>query len=141
MKNEIRQNNFRQILSKKVNVKIWKLALIVFFILLILLFSGNKGFNWHKDLLKSLEKEKDSLIEISIKRQDSLLKIANNAEQKANSYRYQIEELNYQNTLLYDKLRKKERELRTSVDTSFRNNARRIADSVNRFYSKQNDLR
>ena len=121
--------------------KRWLLLLIIGVVLLSLFFGGKQGWKWHKNHLLELERKKDSLIELSIKRQDSLQKVISDAERISLIYQEQIKNLNNQNTLLYDKLKKKERELRTAVDTSFRNNARRIADSVNRFYSKQNDLR
>ena len=116
--------------------KYWKIALILI-IACFLLFSGNKGFNLYKKLLRQNQSTKDSLIELSKYKQDSLLLLIDNGLLLSETLTQKIDELNKSNRYLYRKIKQNEKDL-LIVDTSFINNAKRITKRSNR-HRKEND--
>jgi hypothetical protein len=103
----------------------------------LLAFGGNEYRKYNEtllnDALNALEDEKQA----SLKRQDSFISIITDSDYRLSALEYLLSEKEIQNNYLYAKLKKRERDLLTR-DTSFINNARRIADYTNRYYT-QND--
>lgn len=116
--------------------KYWKLGIILL-ILIVFLLSGNKGYKMYKDLLRSNQATKDSLIELSQYKQDSLNTIIQDNLIISDSKTQKIDELNKSNKYLYRKLKQNEKALHF-IDTSFINNAKRISKRGNR-HRKEND--
>ncbi len=116
--------------------KYWKLGLVLI-IACFLLFSGSKGYKMYKSLLRQNQSTQDSLIELSQKKQDSLLIIIDDGLLLSQTLTIKIDELNKSNRYLYRKLKLNEKALLTS-DTSFINNAKRISKRGNR-HRKEND--
>ncbi len=107
--------------------------------IVLLLFIGGAftgGHFWTKKVWTDIVQKKDSLILDSQNKQKELQSTIKENETRAMQLEAAINKLSNENSYLYSELRKKERALRNSIDTSFRNNARRISDSANRYYQK-----
>lgn len=94
----------------------------------------------YKGFLKQTEKREDSLIANSQFKQDSLIVIISKGETKYDAQQQQINYLEQQNRYLYATIKKREASNRV-VDTSFIVNAKRISESSNRFYQKNDTTR
>ena len=114
----------------------WKLILAVI-IIAFLLFSGNKGYKLYSNLIRQNQSTKDSLIEISQLKQDSLLQVIDNGILLSETLAQKINELSNSNRYLYQKIKQREKDLHI-MDTSFMVNAKRITKRSNR-HRKEND--
>ena len=118
---------------------IWKYLLIVLGIAFIISsFFG--GREWSKRFWEREIKQRDSLIDVSQIKQDSLTLELMSFELLTDEMQITIDEKNQRNRSLYSLLKQKERE-NFITDTSFVRNAERIADSVDRYHTRDNNLR
>ena len=107
-------------------------------ILIISSFFGGREYSkrfWEREIA-----QRDSLINESQTRQDSLLFEIGSFEETANELSILIQDLEQRNYRLYANLKRQERLLYV-IDTSFVRNAERIADSADRYYRRTNDIR
>ena len=116
--------------------KYWKAVLVVVVVVFFLL-PANEGYNLYKRLLRQNKATKDSLIELSQIKQDSLLNIIENGQILSKILETKINDLNKSNRYLYRKLKQREKDL-TIIDTSFIINANRISNRSYR-HRKEND--
>jgi len=114
-----------------------KTIIVTFLIIVLLAFSTNKGYNLYKGLLTANRNIKDSLIEDSRRKQDSLLLVIENGILISETLTQKINNLNKSNRYLYRKLKKREKDL-LIIDTSFIVNAKRITKRSYR-HRKEND--
>lgn len=114
------------------------LTLIILVIALGLLFFQNNNHN-----LDYIERElflKDSLIEVSKLRQDSLDLVISDGKVEASDWEAKWKESELRNKRKNEKIKKLEKTLSTP-DTVFISNARRISESSNRFYESNDSIR
>ena len=115
----------------------WILIGVAVFLIVSSFFGGreySKRF-WEREIA-----QRDSLINNSEVKQDSLSLELLDYELLSDELQTIIDDKNYYNNTLYQLLKQKERE-NFITDTSFMRNAERIADSVDRYHSRTNDFR
>jgi predicted HicB family RNase H-like nuclease len=133
--NENQKKRFKAYLTPK-NIAIGILGLL----LIISLIGGGYGYRALIKKQKAELKLKDDEILQSQKKQDSISKVVDFYKDDADYYREQSENLNAKNKILNDEIKRKQK-LLSVRDTSFRNNARIITNSVNRYYSGKDSIR
>lgn len=114
-----------------------KTILAVIVIIVLILFSGNKGYGLYKNLIRQNLSKIDSLTELNQHKQDSLKIVIANNEIISDAKDQQIDILNKSNIYLYRKIKNREKDL-LIIDTNFITNARYISKRANRQY-KEND--
>lgn len=114
-----------------------KTILAVIVIIVLILFSGNKGYGLYKNLIRQNLSKIDSLTELNQHKQDSLKIVIANNEIISDAKDQQIDILNKSNIYLYRKIKNREKDL-LIIDTNFITNARYISKRSNRQY-KEND--
>lgn len=105
-----------------------------------LMFKGNSYYKANKTLLETLKNEKDSILKDSRIRVDSLKNELSNSDDRLLNLENLLSEKQRQNNYLYGKLKQREKDLLVR-DTSFINNAKRISEYTNRYYSKNDSIR
>ena len=105
-----------------------------------LVFKGNSYYKSYETLLETLKNEKDSILNDSRIRVDSLKSELSNSDDRLFNLENLLSEKQRQNNYLYDKLKQREKDLLVR-DISFINNARRIAEYTNRYYSQNDTVR
>jgi peptidoglycan hydrolase CwlO-like protein len=105
-----------------------------------LVFKGNSYYKSYETLLETLKNEKDSILNDSRVRVDSLKSELSNSDDRLFNLENLLSEKQRQNNYLYDKLKQREKDLLVR-DISFINNARRIAEYTNRYYSQNDTVR
>lgn len=125
--------------------KLRKRLLIVFgAILLIILisggFTGNHYRKAYKAAIKKQVQKNDSIIQSSLKKEDSLIQLAQLQINYTDQLREENDQLYLRNDNLYNELRKRNEKV-FIIDTDFMSNARRISDGVHRFYTSRDTLR
>lgn len=121
-------------------IPIWKPIVIALFILLSGFFSGN---HFYKQLKKELQEQIEDnklIIEQSQKTQDSLISIAAQERNYADRLRSDNEQLTRRNNSLYYQLKRRNAQV-FIIDTTFISNARRISESSDRFYQRNDTIR
>jgi hypothetical protein len=109
-------------------------------VLLIILFSGNKGLNMYDNLIDRFNATQDSLMENSVYKQDSLNKIIEQGKGNAIYWEDKWKSSEIKNWRLNEKIKKMEISLNV-VDTVFISNAKRISRSSDRFYKTNDTIR
>lgn len=113
---------------------------LIFVLSILIVLSFFSGRFYNKKYFQNEINKKDSLINVSRLRQDSLLQLSISSEAKAKQYDEIINSLEYENTTLYNAIQNYKNKLRVR-DTSFISNSKRITDSVSRFYKRNNGIR
>ena len=112
--------------------------------IVLLLFIGGAftgGHFWTKRVWTEIVQKKDSLILDSQNKQKEIQSTIKENETRAMQLETAINKLSNENKYLYSELRKKERALRTTIDTSFRSNANRIKSSVDRYLKETDSIK
>ena len=131
MKNEYREPFYKRYLTH---------IIVGAVVLLIILFSGNKGLNMYDNLIDRFNATQDSLMEDSIYKQDSLNKIIEQGKGNAIYWEDKWKSSEIKNWRLNEKIKKMEISLNV-VDTVFISNAKRISRSSDRFYKTNDTIR
>ena len=116
---------------------IWLWVVLGAFILMLLGGAFGGGSYWQSSIWS---RKQDSLLQDTKQKQIVLRDSVKQAEANAEALQEAIDKLHNENNYLYGELRKKERALRNSVDTSFISNAKRIKSSVDRYLKAQDSL-
>jgi len=131
MKNEYREPFYKRYLTH---------IIVGAVVLLIILFSGNKGLNMYDNLIDRFNATQDSLMEDSVYKQDSLNKIIEQGKGNAIYWEDKWKSSEIKNWRLNEKIKKMEISLNV-VDTVFISNAKRISRSSDRFYKTNDTIR
>lgn len=121
-----------------------RLTIVFGAILLILLisggFTGNHYRKAYKAEIKKQVQKNDSIIQSSIKKEDSLIQLAQLQINYTDQLRQENDQLYLRNDNLYNELRRRNEKV-FIIDNDFMSNARRISDGVDRFYKSRDTLR
>ena len=120
-------------------IPIW----IPIIIVLLFILSGFGGNHLYKQLKKELQEQIEDnklIIEQSQKTQDSLISIAAQERNYADRLRSDNEQLTRRNNSLYYQLQRRNAQV-FIIDTTFISNARRISESSDRFYQRNDTIR
>lgn len=109
-------------------------------IIVLILFSGNKGYGLYKNLIRQNLSKIDSLTELNQHKQDSLNTIIINGIATSQLLSKKINELSKNNKYLYRKLKNREKDL-LLIDTSFISNSKYIAERENRQSKKDSTIK
>ncbi len=135
MESKSKRNNFKfnGLIMENKKRPIWLYIVIGIVLLLFIGVAFTGGHFWTKRVWTEIVQKKDSLILDSQNKQKELKSTIKENETRAMQLETAINKLSNENSYLYSELRKKERALRTTIDTSFRSNANRIKSSVDRY--------
>ena len=117
-----------------------KTIIVAIVIIVLILFSGNKGYGLYKNLIRQNLSKMDSLTELSQHKQDSLNTIIINGIATSQLLSKKINELSKNNKYLYRKLKNREKDL-LLIDTSFISNSKYIAERENRQSKKDSTIK
>lgn len=122
-----------------------KRLFIVFGVILLVFlisggFTGNHYRKAYKAEIKKQVQKNDSIIQSSLKKEDSLIQLAQLQINYTDQLRQENDQLYLRNDNLYNELRRRNEKV-FIIDNDFMSNARRISDGVDRFYKSRDTLR